>query len=78
MSGAMRGASRRGRYANRSIATPSTAQPAIAASVITMRRSHTGTTGSAEPPSSWSMPKPMNDPTMKTSPCAKLRSLRIP
>ena len=78
MSGAIRGASRKGRYANRSMATPSTAQPAIAARVMRMSRSQTGTTGSAEPPSSCSAPNPMNEPTMNTSPWAKFRSLRMP
>ena len=78
MSGAIRGASRSGRYANRSMTTPSTAHPAIAVMVMSTSSSQSGTTGSAEPPSSWSAPKPMNEPTVNTSPCAKFRSLRIP
>ena len=57
----MRGASRSGRYAKRSIATPRTAQPAIAEKVIRTSSSQIGTTGSVEPPRSWSIPKPMND-----------------
>ena len=48
-------------------ATPSTAQPAIAASVIRISSSHTGTIGVAEPPSICKAPKPMNVPTMNTS-----------
>jgi hypothetical protein len=36
------------------------------------------TLGSIAPPSAVSTPYPMNAPIMKTSPCAKLRSLRIP
>jgi hypothetical protein len=54
------------------------AQPAIAASVISTSRSQIGTMGSVEPPSNCRTPKPMNEPTMNTSPWAKLRSLRIP
>ena len=78
ISGAIRGALRSGRYAKRSIATPRSAQPAIAASVIRISSSQVGTFGSVEPPSSCSAPKPMNEPTMNTSPWAKLRSFRIP
>ena len=45
ISGAIRGALRSGRYANRSITTPRMAQPAIAARVIRISSSQTGTTG---------------------------------
>ena len=45
ISGAMRGALRNGRYAKRSITTPSTAQPAIAASVTSTSSAQIGTIG---------------------------------
>ena len=49
--GAMRGARRSGRYANRSIATPRKPQPAIAASSMSTIRIQTATFGSWAPPS---------------------------
>ena len=38
----------------------------------------TGIAGLSGPPSSVSTPKPMNDPIMYTSPCAKFSSFKIP
>ena len=78
MSGAMRGASRRGRYAKRSITTPRTAHAAIAASAIRMSTTQIEIVGSIAPPKTVRTPKPTYAPTMNTSPCAKLRSFRIP
>jgi hypothetical protein len=78
MSGAMRGARRSGRYANRSIATPRNPQPTIAASNMRTIRIQTATLGSCAPPSQPRTPQPMNAPTMSTSPCARLSSFRIP
>jgi len=53
-------------------------QPTIAASVTSVRRSQIGTFGLLEPPSRFNTPNPMNVPTMKTSPCAKLSNFRTP
>jgi hypothetical protein len=36
------------------------------------------TLGDGDPPNAESTPNPTNAPIMKTSPCAKLRSFRIP
>ena len=47
ISGAIRGALRSGRYANRSMTTPSTPQPSIATRTINAIRSQTGTTDRA-------------------------------
>jgi hypothetical protein len=76
--GAIRGALRSGRYANRSITTPSTPHAAIAAQTRSVISTQTATLGDSAPPSQLSVPQPTKAPTIITSPCAKLRSLRIP
>ncbi len=50
MSGAIRGAFRSGRYAKRSIATPSTPHPTIAPRIISRMSNQTATLGSCAPP----------------------------
>ena len=64
MSGAIRGASRSGRYAKRSIATPRKPEPTIATTNMKSISSATGIAGLSGPPSSVSTPKPMNAPIM--------------
>jgi hypothetical protein len=58
--------------------TPSTPQPPMAASTISTISSQTAALGSSAPPSQPRTPQPMNAPTMRTSPWARLSSFRIP
>jgi hypothetical protein len=78
ISGAIRGACRSGRYAKRSIAIPSKPDPTIAAANMSKNRTGIETFGLVAPPSAVSTKYPMYEPIMKTSPCAKLSSFRIP
>ena len=78
ISTAIRGAFRSGRYANRSMATPTTPAPSIPARNMSTMSGKSAIDGEGAPPNTLSTPKPMNAPTMYTSPCAKFRSFRIP
>jgi hypothetical protein len=55
---------RNGRYAKRSIPTPSAPQPIIATANMIATATQPDTTGFSGPPSHWRMKKPMNAPTM--------------
>ena len=57
--GAMRGARRSGRYAKRSITSPSSAQPTIAAMNIRTITTGVGRFGLSGPPSAWNTKNPM-------------------
>src|SRR5258706_1131676 len=59
MSGAILGARRKGRYAKRSITTPSNPQPTMAAENMRKKRTASGTDGDAEPPNAVSTKYPM-------------------